>query len=183
MSPSITRTSAKAVKRSLTSPSLTPVLWDAHSCSRRSPLAPASVACRRRSRNGILLISRGGCGLFQRTLGGLGWRITAHAVEVAEELVVRRQDEQAVVALDRLAIGLHRAIELGEVSIGAEGRAQDTRPLGFALTAQDLSLTCCLGADHGRLPIGAGADTLSLFGTLGSELRRFTLTFRLHAIV
>src|ERR1700730_14068648 len=82
-----------------------------------------------------------------RRLGIRRPALAAASAEEAEEIAGRRQDHGRVLPAQRLAIGLHRAIEGEEVLILAEGIGIDLDRLALALAAQDLRLFLRLGDD------------------------------------
>src|SRR3546814_7096516 len=105
---------------------------------------------------------------------------SAQRVEIPEEVAVRRQHHGGRVAVaDRLAIGLHRAVEREELDILAERVGVDLDRVGVALTTQGLGLLLRLGDDDDALLVGVGPALLRLLGALGTELARLALPFRL----
>src|SRR5258705_5572002 len=107
--------------------------------------------------------------------------LAAAAAEEPEEIAVRRQDQCRVLPAERLAIGLHRAVESEEVLILAEGVGVDLDRFALTLAAQDLRLLLRLGDDHRALALGDGADALGVLVALGAELLRLALPLGLHA--
>src|SRR5690606_7083131 len=74
-------------------------------------------------------------------------RAARGALQILEELAVRRHHQHIAVGADGLAIGLQAAVERIELRIAAIGLGIDLRRLGIALTADDLRLAIGLGKD------------------------------------
>ena len=60
--------------------------------------------------------------------------------EILEEFRIRRQDHRRAGFFQRLLIGRHRAVELEEFRIPAEGIGKDRIALRIALTTQNLTV-------------------------------------------
>src|SRR5690606_528601 len=85
---------------------------------RKSAILPVSVRVRRRCRR---------CGRCR----------TGRALEVAEELRLRRENERRVRLRHRIAVGAHRPVEVEEGRILREGFTEDAVTLAFAFASKD----------------------------------------------
>src|SRR5205823_9871354 len=82
------------------------------------------------------------------------------AAKEAEEIAFRRQDERGVLAVQRIAIGLQRAIEGKEFFVLPKRIGIDLDRLTVAVAAHPLRLALRLGQDDGALALGIGAYIL-----------------------
>src|SRR5262245_38625072 len=118
--------------------------------------------------------ARGGRGGSPGALPRLG------ALEEAEELALRRQDQRGAAA-ERGAIRVQRALEGIEVRVAAVRLGEDVRSLRVARAAHHLPRLLRVGEDDLHVLVRLGADFARLLVTLGTELLRLTLALAAHA--
>src|SRR5215469_9511128 len=123
----------------------------------------------------ILLRTR----VWSRRLG-LGGRAVG-VFEEAEKPAVGAQHKGSRTAVQRVSVGLHRAIEGEEFLVLPECGGIDLDALRIAFAAHALRVPLRLGENHRAFAIGVGADGLRRFGAFAAVLRGLLLAFRLHA--
>ena len=134
----------------------------------RTPPAPEPSGCGRRRRWRSLLAR---C------------RRAVRIAEILEELGIGRQHQPRIRGLQARLIGLHRAVEIEEFRVLAEGLGEDLVDLGFALAAQLLRFAVGIGDDDRCLPVGLGTDAPRRLLALGADLGGLPLTLGLHALI
>src|SRR5262249_55761797 len=102
-------------------------------------------------------------------------------LEEAEEAAVRAQHKRRGTAVQRVAIGLHRAIEGKEFLILPESVGIGFDALRIALAAHALGVPLRFGENYRAFTVGVGADSLCRFGALAAVLCGLLLAFGLHA--
>src|ERR1051326_3731809 len=122
----------------------------------------------------------------RRSRRGPMWRsgrgvLAGPAAEEAEEIAFRRQDERGVLAVQRIAIGLQRAVKGKEFFVLPERIGIDLDRLTVAVAAHPLRFALRLGENDGALAFGVGADLLRRLGAFAAILRGLLLTLGLHA--
>src|SRR5580692_3644754 len=169
--PSITSTRASAVPRSRI------IRGRARHQRRRSAARQAAGPRRRGS-------SRRGSGAGRRRRAARrGRALSRPAAEEAEEIALRRQHEGGVLAVQRVAIGLQRAVEGEELLVLAERIGIGLDRLRVAIATHSLGIALRLGEDDGALALGIGAHVLRRLGALAAVLPGLLLALGLHASV
>src|SRR6516165_7363846 len=117
--------------------------------------------------------------------GACRWRGLRRAgvLEEAEETGIGGEHKRCAVAGERVAIGLHRAIESKELLVLAERVGVDSDALRVAIAAHLLGVPLRLGDDHDAFAVGIGSDGLGGLRTLAAKLCRLLLAFRHHASI
>src|SRR5262245_53183480 len=132
------------------------------------PPGPVRVRSQRECRSSFRLASASGS--------------AARAVEIPEELAVRRKQHARVGRLYAGLVGLHRTIEAEKVGIAVERIGEDAVALCVAFTSGLLGLAGRFALDDGNLAVGIGADAIAGTGALGAELGRLALALGAHAV-
>ncbi|KAG0778970.1 hypothetical protein G6F22_010911 [Rhizopus arrhizus] len=99
------------------------------------------------------------------------------------ERVVLVEHDHAVAVGHGATVGLQAAVERVERRVGRAGLAVDAGGIGIAFTAQALCIALGLGDQHGAVTVSLGADGQRLFLAFRTQLGRFLLALRAHALV
>jgi hypothetical protein len=103
--------------------------------------------------------------------------------EVPEELRRRRQHHGRAGIGQRLAVGVHRAVELEELGVSRESLGKDPVAFAIALASDDFRITGGFGDDLDNLTVGDGANTLRCLVASCTDQFGFGQTFGLHPFV
>src|ERR1700751_4879093 len=101
--------------------------------------------------------------------------------EEAEEPGVRGEHKGSGMAVERVPIGLHRAVEGEEILVLPKGVGVGLDAFGIAFAAHPLGGPLGLGKDNVALAVGVGANGLRRLGALGAILGGLLLALRPHA--
>src|SRR5216684_3394386 len=156
--PSITRTRASPVNRSrITRRGGRPAALPARLSPNRQSLraCPAARGASRRR------------GRWRAGRRGRGGR-PLPALQEAEEISLGRQHEGGIAAVERLAIGLQRAVKSEELLILTKRVGIDLHRLRVAVATYPLSIALRLGKNHGAFAFGVGAHVLGRLGALAA---------------
>src|SRR3984957_3692338 len=107
----------------------------------------------------------------------------AGAVQVLEEIALRRYDQNIALEPQGILVGLHAAIEGGEFWIAGIGARIGRGSTRISLAAYVLRLAGCIGQNVGALALGIGADLLGVSRAAGAQLLRLCDLALLHALV
>src|SRR3984957_15026758 len=107
----------------------------------------------------------------------------AGAVQVLEEIALRRDDQDIALEPQGILVGLHAAIEGGKFGIAGVGARIGRRGARIRLAAYVLRLAGCIGQHIGALALGIGADLLGVCHAAGAQLLRLCNLALLHALI
>src|SRR5712692_7783024 len=144
--------------------------------TRASPVARSRITRWRRRRNALQPSLR------RRPSGRRGRpRHSRPAREEAEETPLGAQHERRIATVERIAIGLQRAVEGEELLVLAKRVGIELYRLRVAVAAHPLGVALRLGEDDGALALGVGAHGLRRLGAFAAVLPRLLFAFGLHA--